>query len=173
MTTPISNPATTLNVSRTFSAPRDLVFSAWTDPEKLKRWWAAHEGFTTPIAEVDLRVGGSYRLGMKPPDQNVILVVGGTFREVSPPEKLVYSWTWQAPLDAKTLEPSDAPSPDMEDMAMANDTLVTVEFRSQGNSTEVVLTHENFADQHSRDEHNQGWNGVMDHLADAIAAGRL
>ncbi len=78
MTTPASKADTTLRINRTFRAPREKVFSAWTDPEKLKRWWGAHEGFTTPIAEIDLRVGGSYRLGMKPPDQNLVFVVGGT-----------------------------------------------------------------------------------------------
>ena len=173
MTTPTSDPATTLNIRRTFAAPQDLVFSAWTQPDKIKMWWAAHEGFTTPIAEVDLRVGGSYRLGMKPPDQNVIYVVGGVFRKVQPPAKLVYTWTWEPPLDSDSLQPSGEHPPDMDNMASSAEMLVTVEFNAQGNATELVLTHEYFADQHARDEHNQGWNGVLDHLARAIEAGQV
>ena len=61
---------TILQISRTFNAPRELVFQAWTQPESLSRWWAAGPRFTTPIAEVDLRVGGKYRLGMLAPDQD-------------------------------------------------------------------------------------------------------
>ncbi len=173
MTVPISDPATTLNITRTFAARRDLVFSAWTDPQKLKLWWGAHEGFTTPIAEIDLRVGGSYRLGMKPPDQNVIYVVGGVYREVQAPEKLVYTWIWEPTLDSETMEPSGEHHPEMDNMVVPHDTLVTVEFHAQGNSTELVLTHEYFADQHARDEHNQGWSGTFDKLAKLIEAGGL
>jgi len=173
MSMPSSDPATSLNLSRTYSAPRELVFSAWTDPNKLKQWWAAQEGFTTPIAEVDLRVGGRYRLGMKPPDQNVIYVVSGTYREVSPPEKLVYTWVWELPLDSESMRPSDERPPEMESMVESKETLVTVEFRAQGSSTEVVLTHEYFADQHTRDEHSHGWSGVMARLAQVIKAGQV
>lgn len=173
MTVPTSGPATTLNLSRTFTASRERIFSAWTDPEQLKRWWGAGEGFTTPIAEIDLRVGGSYRLGMKPPDQNVIYVVGGVYREVQPPAKLVYTWTWEPPLDSETMEPASEHPPEMANMALPNQTLVTVEFHAQGNATELVLTHEYFADQPTRDEHNKGWNGTFDRLAKLIEAGRL
>jgi uncharacterized protein YndB with AHSA1/START domain len=171
MSTPSSVPAVTLNLSRTFAAPRELVFSAWADPDKLKQWWAAQKGFTTPIAEVDLRVGGQYRLGMKPPDMNVIYVVTGTYREVSPPEKLVFTWDWEAPVDSQSMLPTDERPPDC--MLETRETLVTVEFRAQGNATEVVLTHEHFSDQHIRDEHSYGWSGVMARLAQVIEAGQV
>ena len=61
-----SNPqtATSLTISRTINASRDRVFEAWTDPAQLYKWWGAGENFTAPIAEVDLRTGGSYRLGV-------------------------------------------------------------------------------------------------------------
>ena len=86
---------TTLRISRTFNAPRDLVFKAWTGPESLSRWWGAGPGFTTPIAEVDLQVGGKYRLGMQASDQDHPFIVGGVFKEIAPPEKLVYTWAWE------------------------------------------------------------------------------
>ncbi len=63
MAGPKSSTETTLNLRRTFKAPRPEVFRAWTDPEELKKWWGP-EGYATPSAEVDLRVGGKYRLGM-------------------------------------------------------------------------------------------------------------
>ena len=56
--------ATTLEVRRTIAAPREAVFRAWTEPEMLMKWWRVDAGWSTPIAEVDLRVGGRYRLGM-------------------------------------------------------------------------------------------------------------
>ena len=95
MAKPALDSTTTLTITRTFAAPREKVFKAWTDPQELKKWWAAGPGFTTPFAEVDLRVGGRYRLAMKPPDQDVVRVVGGVYREVRPPERLIYTWAWE------------------------------------------------------------------------------
>ena len=143
---------TSLTISRTINAPRDRVFAAWTDPAQLHKWWGAGENFTAPIAEVDLRTGGSYRLGMQAPGQEAPYVVGGVYREVSPPEKLVYTWVWEkGPVDTSDWTPP-------------------VEFVDKGGSTEIVLTHEQFADEHMRDEHNQGWNGCLDSLDRMLAA---
>ncbi len=68
----------------------------------------------------------------------------GTYRLIDPPRKLVYTWNW---------ENSTTP-----------DTLVTVDFRSQGESTEVTVTHEKFLDIETRDKHNEGWTGCMGRL---------
>lgn len=135
----------TLNLTRTYSAPRDDVFRAWTEPEALKRWFAPSDEFSTPIAEVDLRVEGAYRIGMKPPDQEDMFIVVGTYREVQPPERLVFTWSWEEGMDV-------------------GETLVTVEFRDLGGSTEVVLTHELFPNEQARDKHNEGWSGCLERL---------
>jgi uncharacterized protein YndB with AHSA1/START domain len=140
MTHPTPDPATTLHVTRTFSASRELVFNAWTAPDKLRQWWGAQEGFTTPIAEVDLRVGGRYRLGMKPPDQNIIFVVSGIYYEVKPPERLVYTWSWETPLSADSMEPSLERPAEMDSMVETREALVTVEFRERESAIGVVLT---------------------------------
>ena len=146
-----------MTISRTINAPRDRVFEAWADPAQLHKWWGAGENFTAPIAEVDLRTGGSYRLGTRIPGQDAPYVVGGVYREVSRPKKLVYTWVWEkAPFDTSDWTPPE--------------TLVTVEFLEKGTSTEIVLTHEQFADEHMRDEHNQGWNGCLNSLARLLAA---
>ena len=145
MATPKTSAATTLHLTRTFAAPREKVFRAWTDPEELKRWWGS-EGYATPSAEVDLRVGGTYRLGMKKLPDGQVFYLTGTYREVRPPEKLVYTWRWEA-------EPDQG------------ETLVTVEFRDLGKSTEVVVTHELFPSAKVRDDHNRGWSGCLDRLA--------
>jgi len=150
MTSPILDPTLRLQIRRRFAASRERVFRAWTDPEALKQWFAVAEGYTTPIAEVDLRVGGRYRLGMKPPDSDQILIVGGEYREIRPPERLVFTWSWEG-------APSNEPA-----------TLLTIEFREQGGATEVLLTHENFVDEAARDRHAGGWEGCLSGLTRLI-----
>ncbi|MBI2113634.1 MAG: SRPBCC domain-containing protein [candidate division NC10 bacterium] len=142
------SPETTLQLRRIFTAPREKVFKAWTDQEALKQWWGP-EGYATPSAEVDLRVGGKYRLGMRKLPDGEIFYLSGAYREVRPPERLVYTWRWEA-------------QPEL------GETLVTVEFREVGDSTEVVLTHEFFPNQKVRDDHNKGWNSCLDRLAKAL-----
>jgi uncharacterized protein YndB with AHSA1/START domain len=74
--------------TREFDAPRDLVFSAWTDPNHLAQWWGPN-GFTTTTMSFDLRPGGTWRFVMHGPDgrdyQNLI-----TFEEIVRPERIVY-----------------------------------------------------------------------------------
>ena len=157
---------TTMRITRKLAAPRELVFKAWTEPEFLLKWWAAHPDFTTPIAEVDLRVGGKYRLGMLPPGQDQPHVIGGIYREVSPPEKLVYTWVWEPQIPETQIRSGSGP----EVLVAPGETLVTVEFHDVDGQTEVVLTHQFFADQEMRDKHSQGWNGCLEQLATLVEA---
>ncbi len=157
--------STTLKLNRTYPAAPDLVFSAWTDPARVKQWWGIAEGYSTPIVEIDLQVGGRYRLGMQPPDQNVIFVATGVYQEITRPEKLVYTWSWEPTLQADTQEPA----PDAPAMMAPQETLVTVEFLDRSGATELVLTHENFPNQEARDHHQQGWTGVLDQLDRTLA----
>lgn len=136
---------TTLILKRTFAASREIVFKAWTDPNALRKWFHIDETWSTPIQEIDLRVGGKYRLAMQPPDRDTPYIVQGTYREVEPPEKLVYTWSWEG-----------------ED---PYDTLVTVLFHDLGDSTEVELKHEQFPNIEERDKHNEGWAGCLEQLA--------
>ncbi len=138
---------TSLQVRRSFAAPRGRVFRAWTEALELKKWFAPSDEFSVPVTEVDLRIGGKYRFGMKPPGSDVPYVAFGTYREVRVPEKLVFTWSWE--------------NPDSD----VGETLVTVEFRDLGGSTHMILTHELFPDKKSRDDHNKGWNGCLDRLA--------
>jgi uncharacterized protein YndB with AHSA1/START domain len=85
--------APVLRTARLIPAPRERVFRAWTDPDQLRRWWGPGR-FTTRHAEVDLRPGGGYVLVMQPPD-GTPMRLAGTYREVRPPERLVYTWRWE------------------------------------------------------------------------------
>ena len=147
----------TLSMSKTIKAPRERVFAAWTLPELLRKWWGAHESFSAPIAEVDLRVGGKYRLGMLEPGKDAPYVSYGVYREVNSPERLVFTWAFEKmPGDDSDFVPAE--------------TLVTVNFIDKGGATEVVLTHEQFPDEHMRDEHQQGWDGCLDGLERLFAS---
>ena len=140
----------TLRLSRFFDAPRARVFRAFTDPEVLKRWWGP-EGMNTPNPEVDLRVGGAYRLEMHSsgtPNH----VIGGEYREIVAGEKLVFTWAW-------------------ESGGMGGETLVTLEFRDRDGGTELSLTHEGFDNTESRDAHNRGWNSSLNCLDQDIKGG--
>ena len=86
------------------------------------------------FAEVDLRVGGAYRIQMKAPDGQMH-TVGGIYREVVQPQKLQFTWAWEAGGGCGDSGPEES-----------RETLVTVQFQAQGASTEVTLIHEQFAD---------------------------
>jgi len=142
---PGTRPETALRLTRTFQAPREKVFRAWTDPEALKEWYGP-AGWSAPSAEVDLRAGGGYRIAMKGPDGEEIRL-SGTFREVRPPERLVYTWRW-----------------DHWEAGM-QESLVTVELAGKGGSAEFTLTHERFPEKTLCDQHEMGWTWTLDCLA--------
>ncbi len=156
MADPSATPETTLRLTRTFAASRKEVFRAWTDPEELRKWFAPSDDYSTPLVEVDLRIGGRYRIQMKAPDGATYTVVG-TFRQVIVPEKLVYTWTWEGGESSKA-----------EGLDSERGTLVTVEFHQRGDATDVTLTHELFLDEEQRDKHSQGWTGCLNRLANIV-----
>lgn len=134
-----------LQIKRTFQAPRDRVFRAWTDPKELALWFHVSADYSTLVPELDLRVGGKYRLEMHHKGGNVHKVVG-LYREIKPPERIVFTWRWEAD-------------------STAHDSLVTVEFRDLGKSTEIALTHEQLPSAEEREKHGHGWNGCLEELA--------
>ena len=137
-----------LIIKRRFNAAPAKVFSAWTDPEKIKRWMGPGEIFTRH-AESDVRVGGRYRIIMRTPDGKEF-DVSGSYREVVPNEKLVFTW-------AGTSTPEQA-------------TLVTVTLKSDGGGTLMTLQHEQFPDEEARNSHESGWNGALVKLEKYLAA---
>ena len=147
-----------LRVARTFDAPRERVFQAWTDPALLKKWFRPDDSFTTLLTKVDLRVGGKYRLQMRRPDGDFHTCVG-TYREVKAPERLVFTWQWE----------KDGGEPDFGEVE-PEQMLITLEFHTRGKQTEVILTQENFASVESRDRHEHGWNSCFGQFAKFIEA---
>ena len=135
--------AATLIVRRRIRASPAKLFAAWTQPALLVRWWGP-QGVACPAAEIDLRVGGAYRIANRFPDGTVVWIAG-IFEVIEPAHRLTYTWR---------LESHDGP-PER----------VTVCFEAHGDATEVVVTHEKIRDETARTTHERGWIGCLNGLA--------
>ena len=81
-------------MERTYAAPAQRVFDAFTSEEVMRRWWHAGPDWETPEATVDLRVGGALRVVMRNPHEDVRYGGGGEYTEIDPPARLAFTWTW-------------------------------------------------------------------------------
>jgi uncharacterized protein YndB with AHSA1/START domain len=82
-----------LRITRTFDAPRDLVFKAWIDPAHASHWWGPRHHPAT-VLEMDVRPGGNWRNCLKSTETGEELWQGGVFQEVVAPERLVFTFAW-------------------------------------------------------------------------------
>jgi uncharacterized protein YndB with AHSA1/START domain len=158
-TPPQENVRLTLQVRRTFGFPREKVFAAWADPHQLEKWMVRDvPSHVVTHHKQDIRTGGSYLMEICDPGKNETYWGQGVYEEVTPPEKIVFTWCWtKGSLDGPNLHPG------------SETTIVTVEFFSRGpNSTELVLTHAPFRTVKFRDDHNRGWNGCFDVLEQVL-----
>jgi uncharacterized protein YndB with AHSA1/START domain len=140
-----------LVVTRVIDAPRQLVFKAWTQPEHIARWWGPH-GFTTIHCEMDIRVGGAYRVGMRSP-QGTERWKRGVYREIVEPERIVFTFAWENP-------GADVPH---------NELLTTVTFDEEGSGTRLTLRQTPFSSAALRDSHNAGWTSTFERFAGYLA----
>jgi uncharacterized protein YndB with AHSA1/START domain len=139
-------PGSTIRMTRSVDAPVEEVFAAWTDPALMTRWYAPTDEYTTPIAEVDLRVGGNYRVAMKHKDRPNPAIVSGQYCSLSPPTSISFTWAWE------TLS------------ASIPETQVTIDLRPTPGGSEMTLTHERFRDEELRQKHEEGWTGCLGRL---------
>jgi len=131
-----------LEVKRVVDAPIERVWEAFTDPADLKEWFAP-ENMTTPVAEVDLKSGGSLKITMKGKDGEYTAV--GKYKTIEPPNRLIFSWSWEGMNE-----------PDMQ---------ITIMLRKiEDNKTEVILLHEDFPDEKSYKDHQKGWESTFNKL---------
>lgn len=137
-----------LFLRRKVAAQREMVYKAWTDPQDIKQWFAPGP-LETPEASVDLRIGGKFRIVMRNPADNTTHIASGVYREINPPERLVFTWSWEG-------------DPDSGDM------LVTIELHATGQETEILLTHEFLPSRESKEQHTKGWIGCLDKLETAL-----
>lgn len=138
-------------MTRTFDAPRELVFDAFTKREHLERWQGAPMGMTVTVERSDIRPGGAYRICMHGPD-GTDYWLEGVYIEVARPERLVYTHCW---LDA--------------DMKPKRETLVTMTFAARGAKTELTFRQQGLATVASREGHRGGWSSTFDRLTQYLA----
>ncbi len=152
----------TLTITRVFDAPRGLVFQAWTRPERVKRWWGP-KTFTTPVCEIDLRVGGVVRTCMRSPEGQDFWSQG-VYREIVESERIVCT-------DSFADEQGNVVSPEHYGMSpeWPVEALITVDFTEQAGRTRLTLQHSPLPPGRERDLCRQGWEESFDKLADYLA----
>jgi uncharacterized protein YndB with AHSA1/START domain len=133
-----------LAIERTYPVAPEKVWRAWTDPEALKRWWGPAPGTKVARVELDVRVGGRYRIQFGG-GQGTENEIAGVYKEVEKPRKLVFSWCW----------PNSTPE---------RVSLVTLLFIPSAGGTELRLRHEQFFDEAAAVNHKRGWAGLFDNF---------
>lgn len=150
-----------LVIDRIYDAPRELVFKAWTEPERVKRWWGP-KGFTTPVSEIDLRPGGVCFSCMRSPEGKDYWSKG-VFREIVEPERIVCT-------DSFADEKGNIVSPEAYGMSSdwPEEALVTATFEEHAGKTEVTVRYAPVLPGPERDMCRQGWNEMLDKLEDYL-----
>ena len=128
-------------LTRTFDAPAALVFRMWTEPEHVARWWGP-QGFVTRVSAMDVRPGGRLAFRVRFPD-GPEFALGGTYREVDPPRRLVHTWA----TDGDPVE-----------------TTVSYDLRAELGATRIILTHVGFVDRVDSEQNDAGWRHQLDRL---------
>ena len=138
-----------VRIERTYSAPAEAVFDAWTSPEVMRRWLHCRPDWGTPEAEVDLRVGGKVRVVMRRPD-HIEVEAQGEYTLIDRPRRLVMTWTFD-----------DDPS---------NEQLIELSFTEAEGATTVLLVNSRISTDQRRGAQDWGWHGCLEQL-DRLLAG--
>jgi uncharacterized protein YndB with AHSA1/START domain len=132
-----------LEVRREFAAPPPEVYAAWTTPRRLQRWFRPSEGAAVQRVDVDLTVGGRFRIDLSTADGDP-LTYSGVYRALAPPRELEFSWT---PYGRGDLE-----------------AVVTVTLEPAGAGCLLCLAHRGTSPEAAAEEHRAGWEAVLDML---------
>ena len=134
-------------VRRQFSSPLQRVFKAFTSAENIAHWLTPDRSIKMTVLAMTFEHQGSFRFQYDNPEGGYD-IVGGVFQSIQDPEKIIFSWIWEAPHQ-------------FEEMV----TQVTIEFIELGDQTEVVLTHRKFMCKVACETHRQGWEGALANLS--------
>ena len=140
-----------LTLSRTFDAPRALVFKLWSEPAHLARWWGP-KGFVARSVEMDFRVGGAWKVILKSEEAGFDFHMGGVYREIRAPERLSFTFKWDAAHGKAAL-----------------DTVATITLTEQDGKTRLDLHQAPFQMLDARASHQGGWGDVFDRLEAYLA----
>jgi uncharacterized protein YndB with AHSA1/START domain len=161
-----------LIIERTFDAPRELVFEAFTDPQHLKKWWGPH-GCMILACETDPRPGGLWSISMRTPKvlpqfahrypvetssdgKSIVEKQRGVYQEVRKPERLTFTYAFE--------DGTGQPSHQM---------VVTLTFSDHGGRTRLTLHQAVFESVAARNDHDRGWTEALGNLAEYLARARL
>src|SRR3990170_1407524 len=149
-------------IARIFDAPRELVWRAWTDPRIVKRWWGP-KGFTTPVCEIDLQIGGRYLYCIRSPEGKDYWGTG-VYREIVPLDRVIST-------DSFADEKGNVVPATHYGMSadVPLEMLVTVTFEDLGGKTRMTLRHEGLPAGEMSDGAGAGWNESFDKLAEVLA----
>jgi uncharacterized protein YndB with AHSA1/START domain len=139
-----------LVITRVFDAPRELVWKAWTDPSRAIAWWGPR-AYPATSMQMDVRVGGTWRMCLTSVEDGRELWQHGEFREVEEPERLAFTFVWE------------------EEGERGIENLVTIDFEDRGGKTLMTFRHAPFLSAGERDGHAGGWSSTFDRLADLLA----
>ena len=137
-----------VRIERTFAASAEEVFDAWTSPQVMRRWFHVAPDWDTPVAEVDLRVGGKVRVVMRRPD-GTEAEAQGEYRLIDRPHRLVMTWAFEDDL--------------------SNVQLIELSFSQSEGSTTVLMVNSGVSTDERRDRQDVGWRGCFDELERVLA----
>ncbi len=138
-----------LAITRHYPVAPEKVWRAWTDPQALSRWFGPGAMDSVSQAELDVRVGGRYRIAFRTADGQEH-DVSGEYQEVVAPRRLRFTWAWKSTPERVSL--------------------VTIELKPVAQGCDMHFTHERFVDKQARDAHEQGWTGALAKLERLLAA---
>lgn len=133
-----------LTMDRTYKATKQAVYEAWTTRDALTEWFAPTKEMSTIVHEMEMQVGGKYRIEMLEPD-GTSHVTHGEYVALNPFDQIIFTWEWE--------------SDEME-----VNSLVTIDIKEKDGLTNMVLTHDQLGSQYSVDIHNEGWTGCIAQL---------
>lgn len=139
---------------RTFAAPCDTVFPAFTNAQALRQWWCP-TGHIAISAEVDVRESGHFRVKMQSETTAALTNACGEYLKICPPSKLVFTHFFES---------DETPAADLVASAFEQQTLVTVEFIERGDATEIILTQENLPSEDMHTMFLNGWGNILNSL---------
>ena len=142
-----------VRLTRVLRASPDDVFSAWTEPERIEGWWTGVGGWVEAKADIDLRVGGNYHFSMRD-EGGALHGVFGAYTEVSRPERLAFTWTWEN--EPRVMRGSEG-------------SLVDLVLPEAPEGTQLALTHRGLGSKLVKELHEAGWNALLTSLFAALS----
>ncbi len=135
-----------LEITRRFAAPRALVFDAITQPDIFQQWWGP-KGCRCTGCKIDLREGGRWQTILQDTEDCDTNSVGGIYKEIDKPSKLVFTWAWT-----------------QVDGSLAHETEVTILLHDEGDKTLMEFSQQIFSDADQCQKHRFGWESAYDCL---------